>query len=387
MSQILRSLFSIGFRPFFLGASIYSVVSILLWMGIYVFSWSIKPTDLVPMYWHAHEMIFGYAVAVIAGFLLTAVRNWTGHSTPEGGSLFLLMLPWLISRVIMVSGWGDLVVSVGLDTLFVALLLISLLIPIIKARQWRNFGVVIKLLFLMGSNIVFYLGVIGVVPDGIRLGLYSGLYLIVALIVMIGGRVIPFFIQKGVDGEVDLKTWPFINIASLVLFIGYFVAELLNPMGLSTGLFAGAIAVVLSLRLLGWYTHKIWKKPLLWVLYIAYANIVLGFVLKGFAILGLVSLNLSLHAFAYGAIGMSTLGMMSRVSWGHTGRNIKCPPMIVGWLFAMLVLGLIFRVLFPLLLPGQYVTWILCSQLCWVVSFLGFICTYTSVLIRPRVDN
>jgi uncharacterized protein involved in response to NO len=374
------------FAPSFFLAGAYAFLSVFLWMGIYALSWDIRPNHLPSVFWHGHEMIFGYTTAVIAGFLLTAVQNWTKHETVKGLPLFLLTIPWVISRVLMFTEWTPLIFPIISDTLFLSMLLIILLRPILKAKQWRNFGVIIKILFLMGSNIVFYLGLIGIMPDGIRMGLYSGLYMVIALITLIGARVIPFFTEKGVGYQVKLKKWPLINQLSLIFFVGFFVCDIADTNSLYTAGCAGLMAAVLGIRLFGWYTHGIWKKPLLWVLYTAYSSIVLGFILKGLAYTNGISASLSLHAFAYGAIGLSTLGMMARVSWGHTGRNIQSPPKIVGTLFAVLTVGLIFRVFGPLLFPAQYGLCMIGAQLAWMAAFAGFIFTYTPVFFKPRAD-
>ncbi|MBT5953785.1 NnrS family protein [bacterium] len=387
MSLNLKSFLSVGFRPFFFLAGIYAVLSVFLWMGIYSFFLDLRPTNIPSVYWHAHEMIFGYSLAVIAGFLLTAVKNWTGFNTIKGVPLLLLTIPWITSRVLMFTEWLPLIFPIISDTLFILLLFVILIRPIIKSKQWRNFGVIIKLAFLLSSNIIFYLGVTGAIPGGIRIGLYSALYMVVALIVLIGGRVIPFFIEKGVGYPVKLKKFPFMTIASLISFVSFFAFDIWDTYSIYSAVSAGIIAIILIIRLYGWYTPGIWKKPLLWVLYLAYTSIVIGFVLKVLSYTHGIGAHLSVHSFAYGGIGLSTLGMMSRVSWGHTGRSIQSPPKLVGYLFMLLVAGFILRVFCPLIFPTRYILFMIFSQIAWICAFSGFIFTYTRLFFGPRVDE
>ncbi|MFT5171638.1 MAG: hypothetical protein ACI9BD_001416 [Candidatus Marinamargulisbacteria bacterium] len=386
MRKTFSALFSDGFRPFFLGAGIYAVLSVFLWMGAYAFSWNIRPNHLPAVFWHGHEMIFGYTLAGIAGFLLAAVQTWTKFETIKGFPLFLLTIPWVVSRILMFTEWAPLRVPLILDTLFILALLSVLAYPIVKAKQWKNFGLVINLLFLAGCNIVFYLGAAGILPDGIRIGLQSGLYMVIAFVMLIGARIIPLLTEKGVDYPVRLKNWPLINHASLFFFIGFFVFDVWDTRSLITAIFAAVLALVLSIRLLGWYTHGIWKNPLLWILYMTYASIVLGFTLKVLSYTNGIGTHLVTHAFGYGAIGLSTLGIMSRLSWAHTGRNIRSLPKIIRWLFLALAMGLIFRVFAPLFLPNQYHLFILGSQLAWLFAFSGFIFAYAPIFFAPRID-
>ncbi|MGD8998800.1 MAG: NnrS family protein [Granulosicoccaceae bacterium] len=382
------ALFNLGFRPFFLGAAGFAAVAMLIWMAIYVFGWSVQPYGLPPMNWHAHEMIFGYALAVVAGFLLTAIRNWTGHQTVNGLPLFLLFLLWLTGRVVpFFSDVIALAYVAIIDNLFLVLLIVATVMPIVKARQWKNLGLVSKLVLLLASNLLFYAGVLGLLANGVYQGLYSGLYLILALIFVMGRRVIPFFIERGVEPPVQVRNWQWLDVSSLVLFLMFWIADVfVRELWLVTVL-AAVLLVLHGVRLAGWYTHGIWQKPLLWSLYLAYASLVAGFALKAAVPLFDVSPYLAVHAFAVGGIGMMTIAMMARVALGHTGRDVDAPPAVVGGVFVMLLGGVLARVVVPLVEQAHYVLWIGVSQVLWITAFAMFLYVYLPMLLKPRVDG
>lgn len=382
------ALFNLGFRPFFLLASIYAVASVLIW-GL-TYSGGIQPTFAFssPMIWHAHEMIYGYAVAVIAGFLLTAVKNWTGVQTVHGLPLLLLALVWITARVMAFIPGEDLILwQAVIDNLFLVLLIICIAMPMLKAKLYKNMVIVTKILLIMASNIVFYLGVMEIIEGGERAGLYSGVYLIIALILTLGRRVIPMFIQGGVDYPVELKNNVWIDRGSLILFLFFWIADIAWPNGSIASILAGLLFMLHSVRLSGWYTAGIWKQPLLWVLFIGYCFLILGFFLKALAGFTNVSPFLSLHAFTYGGIGVMSMGMMARVTLGHTGRQIYAPSKMYFWMFLLLSTGAILRVIMPLLVPSHYLLWVNWSFLHWVIAFGLFVINFAPKLIQPRVDG
>lgn len=382
------ALFNLGFRPFFLGAALFSVTTMSWWMAVYIFSWQSRPLGISPAAWHAHEMIFGYSIAVISGFLLTAVKNWTGIQTPHRVPLALLLLLWLVGRVLPYFSQAVPIELIAIvDNSFLGILFLVVAFPVIRAKQWKQVGILSKILLMLASNVTFYLGVAGVVEKGIHWGLYSGLYLILSLIFVMGRRVIPFFIERGVDEPVKLTNRKWVDRSSLVLFIGFWIADVfLNHQNLAAVL-AGILFLLHGIRLAGWYTLAMWRKPLLWVLYIAYGFLVIGFLLKAVAPVLNISSYLATHAFTVGGIGVMTLGMMSRVALGHTGRNIKHPPATLSWIFSLVLAGAIVRVFFPLISTNQYTLWVGCSQVLWILAFVLFLLAYLPILLRPRVDG
>jgi uncharacterized protein involved in response to NO len=379
---------SLGFRPFFTVAGIFSVLSMLVWMQVYVFARGWPSGELPAAVWHAHEMIYGYAMAVIAGFLLTAVRNWTGVPTLQGLPLLLLLLLWTTGRMLMLGGNDATLASAAVtDTLFATLLLIAIARPVIKTRQWRQTGVLSKVALLPCANLLFYAGVLGYFPQGVRAGLYSGLYLIVALILVMARRVLPFFIEKGVGYSVYLTNRRWLDIAGLLVFFLFWIADILQPDSLPAAVLAGLLFILHALRMAGWYTPGIWRHPLLWSLYGGYGFLVIGFALKAAVPLVGVSPLLALHAFAYGGIGLFTLGMMTRVSIAHTGRDILAPRPILFWMFAALAFGALIRIIPPLVAPAQYVLWIGLSQALWIAAFAAFLFTCLPMLLKPSIGN
>ena len=381
-------LFRLAFRPFFLGAGLYAVVSVLIWMLVYVNGVMLSFSGMSSKTWHAHEMIFGYAMAVIAGFLLTAIKNWTGQQTLRGPGLAVLFSLWLLARVIPLTGMNiPLVVLAVIDLLFMALLVTAATVPVLKVKQYRQLGIISKLVLIMLSNMLFYLGVAGIIEDGERWGLYSGLYMIIALVLVMARRVVPFFIEKGIEGQAEVRNRAWVDLSSLVLLIVLWIMDVFTNMDTVVTAVAGILTALHVIRMAGWYTGQIWSKPLLWVLYIAYGSIVAGFALKAAeSWLGL-SPGISVHAFAYGGIGIMTIGMMSRVILGHTGRNVFEPPAVLFWCFMLLVCGALFRVIFPLLSMNLYIYWIGISQLLWISAFMMFLVIYAPMLWSPRIDG
>ena len=382
------AILNLGFRPFFAAAALFSVTSVLIWLGVYVLGWRWQVPSLPATTWHAHEMVFGYGMAVIAGFLLTAVKNWTGVQTLHGLPLLLLVLLWLVARILILGGAGmPLALAAAADGLFGLLLLVAIAHPVFKARQYRQLGILSKVAFLLLSNLVFYAGLLGIFPDAVRPALYSGVYLIMALIFVVSRRVLPFFIEKGLDHPVELKNSSLVDAAGLFLFIGFWVADVFDPDSPLVALLAAVLFIVHGIRLVGWYTAGILQRPLLWVLYLAYAVIVAGFALKAAVVFLAIPPSLALHAFTYGGIGLFTTGMMARVTLGHTGRNILDPPPASSWIFASLLAGTVLRVLFPLADPQHYTLWIGLSQLLWLAAFSVFLVVYLPMLFKPRADG
>lgn len=381
------ALLNLGFRTFFAAAGVISVVAVLVWLGVYVLGWPWPSRQLPAITWHAHEMVFGYAMAVIAGFLLTAVKNWTGVQTLRGMPLLLLLVAWLAARVLLLAaGYVPLYWAAMADTVFGVGLVLALGYPIFKVRQWKQMGILSKIVLLLCSNLMFYAGLLGVFPDGERVGLYSGVYLVMALLFAMARRVLPFFIERGMGHPVTLVNRRWLDIASLVLFLVFWIVDILQPDGLPVALLAGVLFVLHALRLAGWYASGILQVPLLAVLYLGYGWLVVGFALKCAVYVAGISPSIALHAFTYGGIGMFTLGMMARVTLGHTGRSLDAPPAVAQMISIMLA-GTLVRVLLPLLDGSHYLLWIGISQVLWAVAFSLLLVVYLPMWLRPRVDG
>jgi len=382
------ALFRLGFRPFFLAAALLAVISMFIWMAELIFYVRLLPATVPPVYWHAHEMIYGYALAVIAGFLLTAVRNWTNIQTLNGWPLQLLLLLWVLARIAgLIPGSQALFAAVILDNLFIVCLSVALTVPVVQAKLWKNMGVISKLYFFLIGNVIYGLGLFGLFHDGQRIGLFIGLYMILSLILVLSRRVMPMFIERGVGYAVTLKNHFWVDIACFLLFLLFAVTDIFFATPALSAYLAAALCILHSIRLWGWYTHGIWSKPLLWGLYLGYGWMIIGFALKFAVFITGISPSLALHAFTVGGIGMMTLGMMARISLGHTGRDISQPPSGVGLMFFMLCVGAIVRVILPLISAEHYQLWIGLSQGLWMTAFALFLYCYTSILTRPRIDG
>jgi uncharacterized protein involved in response to NO len=378
----------LGFRPFFFAALAFSVISMTLWMFIYSFGVPILPSRYPGVIWHAHEMIYGFTGAVVSGFLLTAVKNWTGIQTINHKPLLLVVLLWLAARSLVffpsTSAFYAMAVA---DCLFFLVITIAFSFPVIKTRQWSNLAFSGKLALLFVANMVFYLGLLGFYNNGISYGLYGGFYVVLAIIFNMGRRVIPFFIEKGLGCPFTAKNYRWVDLSSLLFFLFFALADIIKPDSKVVAILAAVLVLIHATRLYGWYHKGIWNKSLLWGLYVGYAWIVLGFALKVPAAFGLLHGNLALHAFAYGGIGLITTGMMARVSLGHTGNNVFKPPRILNPIFILLFAGTFIRVILPIFLQAYYPLLIIISQLLWITAFALFFIKYAPMLIKARADG
>jgi len=379
------ALFDLGFRPFFLGAGVFAVLSMAVWMAVYVFGWPLGTPVLSAVHWHAHEMIYGYGMAVIAGFLLTAVQNWTGLPTPHQGPLFALFSLWLVPRVLLLVevpvGWAAL-----FDLAFNLALVLAVGFPIIKAKRWKQLGVLAKVVLLGAGNALFYLGALGALAHGVGWGVYAGFYLIIALILTMGKRLVPFFIERGVGYSVQLGVVKAADVVGLGLFLPFFVFEVFLGNRTVAAFFAVLLFALHAWQWAGWHTQGIWKKPLLWGLYSAYGWVVVGFLLYALAGLGLISSLLAVHAFAVGGIGLMTLSMMARVTSGHGGRPVSCRSFIVFLSLLLVGSGAVVRVFLPLILPQFYLFWMLLAQTLWIVAFSLFLYVHWSTLFWKQIS-
>lgn len=358
-----------------------------LWLGIYTLHWPLPIQSISIFQWHAHEMIYGFAIAVIAGFLLTAVKNWTGVQTLHGTSLIALFTLWAIPRVLFLFGTPLLAIAGFFDLLFMLGLIAAIFYPISKAKQWKQTGILIILALLLIANSLFYLGAIGIAERGVFISLHGGLFLIVGLVLFMGRRVIPFFIEVGVGYPIKVKNSERLDQAIIVLYVLFLITEISMANEWLIAVLALALLLTNSIRMVGWYTPGIWKKPLLWSLFIAFAAINFGFLLLVLTPMLKLAPLVVLHAFSVGGIGVIILSMMARVILGHTGRNVQQPPKTVPLALLILILGAVIRVIVPLLTESDYLTWVTISQILWIIAFGIFLISYLPMLIAPRVDG
>ncbi|ADJ28556.1 NnrS family protein [Nitrosococcus watsonii] len=374
-----------GFRPFFWFGTLMSSVWMLLWLLLLSGHLSLNSHLPLP-YWHAHEMLFGFVAAIIAGFLLTATQNWTGRITATGPSLLFLVLVWAAGRAVMLGGDAlpvSLVITV--DMAFIPCLLFFVARPVVAARHTRSIALVVILGVLASCNLLVHLGGAGYLPAATTPALHATVNVITLLMVIIGGRVIPFFTRN----TLQIPIYQFIWLERLAIgsVTALLIIEAISGINALTGAIALAAGIFNLIRLLGWGGHKTLSQPLLWVLHLAYLWICVGLVVKGLdAYLGGDYHSIAIHLLTVGAMGTLILGMISRVALGHTGRRMVLPKrMVVA--YGLITLGVIVRTGGPLLLPTHMVAvWLLSGGL-WIGAFGVFLFHYTPILWRSRIDG
>ncbi len=371
---------ALGFRPFFLAAGLFAASAMPLWLVVFLGGRSL-PTNLAPSAWHGHEMIYGFVVPVIAGFLLTAARNWTGQAMPNGASLAILVLVWLGGRV-GVAFSGALPTSLGavVDLVFIPMLAWAVGRPLVRTKNWRNIGLLVPLALLFGANAFFHFGAPGSASRAMRLAIDS----VILLVVVIGGRVIPSFTENAVRVTTVRRVW--LDWLSLVSVAVTAVLDVLPSAATWAGVAAIAAGLSNAARLAGWRTRATRGQPILWVLHLGYAWLAFGLFVSGVATFMTWPATAPLHALTVGAIGLMVLGMMSRVSLGHTGRMLNVGrPIVVA--YVLLATAAAVRALGPLLVPSAYRWEILISGVLWTLAFALFAITCVPILTTPRLDG
>lgn len=379
------AVWSLGFRPFFLLAGISAVVFIALWGGLIAHG-AFPQNYYSPLNWHAHEMLFGYTIAVVSGFLLTAVKNWTERETASGIKLASLVLVWLLGRLMpFMNNWVDPWLIALVDLAFLPYLLICLAMPIWQQRTFRNAPVLVLLLGLFAANVLFHMTVLQLMNLDIARVFHLSVGIILIFIAIIAGRVVPFFIRSASKGAVPVVR-PAIEWFSVLSIVALVVLKVLNEDSL-VFLITSVIAVVSNtLRMMAWYCKGIFKNAMLWVLFSGYLWMIVGIGLDALFVLNIGSPQLALHAMTVGSIGVLTLGMMCRVSLGHTGRAIKANWLIV-IAFLMINGAVVFRVLLPLFIPVAYTLWLNVSSVLWLLAFLLFSVNFIPILLARRADK
>jgi uncharacterized protein involved in response to NO len=376
---------ALGFRAFFALAGLSALILIVLWNAM--FKGALGMDNYYPAnVWHAHEMLLGYAVAVIAGFLLTAVKNWTGRATLSGGQLFGLCLLWVYGRIVpFYSGLLPDMLIAAVDFGFLPVLVYQISKPIVQTKYYNGLVFIGLLLLLMFGNGLIHADILGFAENTTDLGVQCVVATIILLILVVAGRVFPFFTERGLTGTLVIRN-PMLDNLSIASAVGLFGLGLAGVSGTGLALLALLAGILNTARIAGWYVQKIWYVPLLWILYVGYVWIIVGFFLTALAAYGLVLPSIALHAFTIGGIGVLTLGMMARVALGHTGRALKVSN-AMAIAFVLINLAVLFRVLLPIAIPAWYNALIYVSTLLWLAAFALFIFVYLPVLTSPRVDG
>jgi len=377
-----------GFRPFFLAAAAIAAVLVPLWVWPLDGSRS-RATYLTPMGWHAHEMVFGFACAVVAGFLLTAVKNWTQRETATGAALYGLAALWGLGRLVMTVRLGLPAPAVAIiDLAFLPVLACSLARPIVASRNRRNYVMIGVLALLFTANLAVHLDALGVAPGWQLRATHAAVSVLVLLSVIIAGRVIPMF-TRNATGSTRIVSVRWLELGAIAAVASHLVLELVAPFSLPATVTAGLAGILVLARAARWGAVASLRHPLLWILHAGHAWIGIGFTLRVAAMLTTrISTTAGTHALTVGAIGSLTIGMMARVSLGHTGRLLVLRPITVA-AFVLITTAAVLRVFGPILGASAlaYSTWLALSATAWAAAFVLFLAAYLQVLVSPRVDG
>ena len=378
-------LFSLGFRTFFLLAGFAALALLIIWQAITQGSIS-HSAYFTDTYWHAHEMLLGYTVAVISGFLLTAVSNWTGKITLQGDALFGLGLLWLYGRILpfYAGSLPDGLIAL-VDFAFLPVLIYVVANTLIRTKNYKNLLFVGLLMLLMLGNCLIHAQMLALCQNSAAIGIQIVIATIVLMILVIAGRVFPFFIEKGLKGILIPRNslLDALAIGSAALL---FTLQLFGISGTFLALTALITAILNGWRLASWFVFRIWFVPLLWVLYLGYGWLILGFIFTAFAEWKIILPSLALHAFTVGGIGVLTLGMMARVSLGHTGRVMKASNVIT-IAFVLMNIATLFRVILPAIIVSWSSVLIYISTLAWLAAFALFIFVYAPMLLGRGIER
>ena len=376
--------FSLGFRIFFLLAGFAALALLILWQQIT--QGTIAPPYFTGTYWHAHEMLLGYTVAVIAGFLLTAVSNWTGKITLQGDGLMGLSLLWLYGRILpfYAGQLPDGLIAL-IDLAFLPALIFVIAKTLIQTKNYKNLIFVGLLALLFLGNLMIHMQMLELCTNSAAKGIQLVIATIVLIILVIAGRVFPFFTEKGLKG-VSIPRNSLADILAIGNAASVFLLQLFEISGTFLALVALLAAGLNAWRLASWFVFRIWFVPLLWILYLGYGWLILGFIFTAFAAWEWVLPSLALHAFTVGGIGVLTLGMMARVSLGHTGRIMKASN-IIAFAFGLINVAVLFRAVLPALIFSWSNVLIYLATLAWLAAFALFLFEYMPILTSTRVDG
>lgn len=372
---------ALGFRPFFLLAGVFAAVWLPIWLLTLHGAWTLHGALQGPA-WHAHEMLFGFVAAVIAGFLLTAVRNWTSQPTPTGAPLAGLAGLWLLARLLNL--WGGALpqpLVIAVDVAFLPAVALALAGPILRAKNMRNVAFPVLLLLLGFVNLMSHLGVtLGTTADQLALDI------VLVIVVLITGRVVPMFTQNALGQETTKR--PTLDKALLACLVGVLIFDRVPQAEAGRGLLSFVAGALLVVRMVGWHSWKTWKLPILWVLHLGHAWLALGLLLRGVAIFApsTVPASTATHALTVGAVGTLILGMMARVSLGHTGRKLEVSKPVAA-AFGLLALAALVRAVVPMLDPAWLLLGWTIAGVLWTAAFAVFVGVYAPILLAPRVDG
>jgi uncharacterized protein involved in response to NO len=377
------ALWALGFRPFYLLGAGFAALGVPLWLLLYMGKLAL-PGAWSPQVWHAHEMVFGFALAIVCGFLFTAVRNWTGLDTPTGPRLAALCALWLTVRLAYLAG-ATLPALAG-ELLLLGLVAVILLRLLVRSGNRRNYFVGVLFVALAIADLVFHASVADLATGFTPLAAGRiGLYLVVALTTVIAGRVVPMFTLGAVRGVRQFRDAR-LDRAALVATLAAFGLDLAGIAGPALAAAASLAAALQLARLAGWGSFATLRHPLLWILHLAYAWLPAGLALMAAGAVGWLPGSLAAHAFGLGLIGGLVIGMITRTALGHTGRMLVAGRAETT-MFVLVQAAALTRVGGAMLFAQDYMAVLVVAAALWSAGFGLYLVVYWPRLSRARVDG
>ncbi|MCH2394691.1 NnrS family protein [Oceanibaculum sp.] len=384
------ALFEYGFRPFFLLAGLFALFGVLAWL--LAFAHGLWPSEGPgALSWHAHEMLFAFVTAAIAGFLLTAVPNWTGRGGFSRSLLIALTLLWLAGRWAMSPLFPfDPLAAAALDLAFLPALAAIIGRHLLRGRNYRNLPILAVLIVFAAANLLVHLERAGITMDTAHAGQMLAMNLTLLLVVLIGGRIVPSFTLstlRRLGRPVEIAQPRALEIACLLSVLGVLAADLALPGSTAAGIAAALAALFNGVRLGLWKGYRTLRDPLLWVLHVGYLWIPVGLTLKALWLLGGMEIGMNwLHALTFGGFSTMILAVMTRATLGHTGRALRAAP-ATAISYVLLTAGATIRVFGPALFPAQTLPSVAAAGLLWMTAFALFLFVYGPILTGPRADG
>ncbi|MCE7973711.1 MAG: NnrS family protein [Leptolyngbya sp. PLA1] len=369
--------FDDGFRPFYLGGTVFGAVAVILWLGAWYHGY--MPPSLAALLWHVHEMVFGFAVAIIVGFLFTAARNWTGLPLPSGVSLAVVFGLWVAARFGMYFAYSP--ASAAVDVLVLLILAGVLGVRFVRARRWGTMPLVAVLLALGLTNGMFHAAALGwIEASPLAMG-EVGLLLVVLIQMIVGGRVVPGFTASAIPGVRQVRPRS-LHVGCFVLTALALVSDAARLGPVWTGMLACAAGLAVTAQAAGWNPIAALGRPMVLVLHVSYAWIPVGLVLLGLSALGEVPRSAAMHALAVGSMGGLIISMVTRTALGHSGRPVRAGRVEVV-MFALVHIAAGARVA-AALVPAVYMWGLASAGVAWAAAFLLYAISYAPMLLGAR---
>jgi uncharacterized protein involved in response to NO len=386
-----HALFSYGFRPFFLLGAAWALVAMLGLLGGLAFgAWPLDAA-LPLARWHAHEMLFGFVAAAIAGFLLTAVPAWTSSEPVRGLVLAAVVVVWMTGRIVMLPMAGLYRTPwILLAALFFPVLAAVVGAALVRSRNYRNFQFMLVLMLLAAADFAFLIAELGWIEPLPFDPLRFAANLVMLMIAVVGGRIVPVFtrnalLKSGVQSSITPSPW--LDRASLAAAAAVVLVDAVRQDTALAGWTSAAAALLLGARMSRWQGLRTLALPIVWILHAGYAWVVVALALKAAWLIGHPSWAANwLHALTAGAFGTMILGVMTRVALGHTGRALRVARPIVA-AYVLAIAGAALRIWGPIAWPLHYVPVTSAAALAWASAFAIFLAVYSPILLGPRVDE